>query len=54
MIVSLQHGFIFAAIPKTGTHAVRRAVREHMGPDDMEQVGLFVQRKLPMPALVSS
>jgi len=51
MIVSLQHGFIFAAIPKTGTHAVRRAVREHMGPDDMEQVGLFVQRKFPIPEL---
>src|SRR5215218_5159123 len=51
MIVSLQHGFIFAAIPKTGTHAVRRAVREHMGPDDMEQVGLFVQRKFPIPQL---
>jgi hypothetical protein len=51
MIVSLEHRFIFAAIPKTGTHAVRRALREHMGSQDMEQVGLFVQRKLPIPEL---
>jgi hypothetical protein len=51
MIISALHRFIFAAIPKTGTHSVRRALREHMGPDDMEQVGLFVQRKLPIPEL---
>lgn len=51
MIISLQHRFIFAAIPKTGTHAVRRALRVHMGPKDMEQVGLFVQRKFPIPEL---
>ena len=51
MIISSLHKFIFAAIPKTGTHAVRRALRKHMGPDDMEQVGLFVQRKLPIPDL---
>ena len=51
MIISGQHRFIFAAIPKTGTHAVRQALREHMGPQDMEQVGLFVNRKLPIPDL---
>lgn len=51
MIISTQHRFIFAAIPKTGTHAVRRALREHMGPEDMEQVGLFVKRELPIPEL---
>lgn len=51
MIISKTHKFIFAAIPKTGTHSVRRALREHMGPDDMEQVGLFVQRSLPIPDL---
>ncbi len=27
------------------------ALREHMGPQDIEQVGLFVQRKLPIPEL---
>jgi hypothetical protein len=51
MIVSALHKFIFAAIPKTGTHAVRRALREHMGPNDLEQVGLFVQKKFPIPEL---
>ena len=51
MIISALHKFIFVAIPKTGTHAVRRALREHMGPDDIEQVGLFVQKKFPFPEL---
>ncbi len=51
MIISPLHKFIFVAIPKTGTHSVRRALREHMGPDDLEQVGLFVQKKFPIPDL---
>ncbi len=51
MIVSGSLRFIFAAIPKTGTHAVRQALRQHMGPDDLEQVGLFVQRKFPIEDL---
>ena len=51
MIVSAAHKFIFAAIPKTGTHSVRQALREHMGPNDLEQVGLFVQKRFPIPAL---
>ena len=51
MIISEKHRFIFAAIPKTGTHAVRQALREHMGPQDHEQVGLFVNRRMPIPDL---
>lgn len=51
MIISGLHKYIFAAIPKTGTHAVRRALRAHMGPQDVEQVGLFVHRQLPIPDL---
>lgn len=51
MIVSALHKFIFVAIPKTGTHSVRQALREHMGPSDLEQVGLFVQKKFPIPEL---
>jgi len=51
MIISTSHRFVFAAIPKTGTHSVRRALRLHMGPADQEQVGLFVQRSLPIPDL---
>lgn len=51
MIVSHKHRFIFAAVPKTGTHSVRRALREHLGPDDIEQVGLFVQKRFPYEPL---
>jgi hypothetical protein len=51
MIISRLHKFVFVAIPKTGTHSVRQALRAHMGPDDLEQVGLFVQKKFPIPEL---
>jgi hypothetical protein len=51
VIISQRHKFIFTAIPKTGTHAVRRALREHMGPEDQEQVGLFVQKRFSVEAL---
>lgn len=53
MIISNSHRFIFAAVPKTGTHAVREALRERLGPDDLEQVGLFVDRRLPWPDLAA-
>lgn len=32
---------------------MRRALREHMGPDDIEQVGLFVQRQFPFAPLAA-
>lgn len=51
MIVSHAHRFIFAAIPKTGTHSVRRALRAHLDADDAEQVGLFVDKRFPWPEL---
>ena len=47
MIISHAHRFVFVPIPKTGTHAVRQALREHLGPDDIEQVGLFVNKRFP-------
>lgn len=47
MIVSHLHRFIFVAMPKTGTHSVRQALREHLGPQDIEQVGLFVNKRFP-------
>jgi len=53
MIVSHRHRFIFAAVPKTGTHAVRQALREHLGDDDLEQVGLFVDKRFPWPDLAA-
>ncbi len=51
MIISTLRKFIFTAIPKTGTHSIRRALREHMGPQDLEQVGLFIRRQLPFSEL---
>jgi len=53
MIVSRHHRFVFAAVPKTGTHAVRQALREQMGEDDLEQVGLFVNRRFPWADLAA-
>lgn len=53
MIVSHRRRFIFAAVPKTGTHSVRRALREHLGEDDVEQVGLFVNKRFPWADLAA-
>lgn len=51
MIVSELHKFIFVAVPKTGTHAVRKVLRQQMGPKDMEQVRLFGEKAFPIPEL---
>ena len=53
MIVSHRHRFIFTAVPKTGTHAVRQALREQLGDEDVEQVGLFVNKRLPWDDLAA-
>lgn len=53
MIVSHTHRFIFAAVPKTGTHSVRQALREHIGDGDVEQVGLFVNKRFPWQDLAA-
>lgn len=51
MIISHLHKFIFFAIPKTGTHAVRFALRRHLELADEEQVQLFVQKALSYPEI---
>jgi hypothetical protein len=51
MILSHRHRFIFFAVPKTGTHAVRFALREHLGETDEEQVQLFVRKTLSYPEI---
>lgn len=51
VIISTQHQFIFFAVPKTGTHSIRHALRPHLAEGDMEQVGLFVQKSFPFPEL---
>ena len=53
MIVSHRHRFIFAAVPKTGTHAVRQALREQLGDEDVEQVGLFANKLFPWEDLAA-
>lgn len=53
MIVSHRHRFVFAAVPKTGTHSVRQALREQLGDRDVEQVGLFVDKRFPWGELAS-
>ncbi len=53
MIISHAHRFIFFAVPKTGTHSVRRLLRAHLGADDLEQVGLFERKTFPMPELAA-
>ncbi|MHB8911823.1 MAG: sulfotransferase family 2 domain-containing protein [Lysobacter sp.] len=53
MIISHQHRFVFTAIPKTGTHSVRQALREHLSADDLEQVGLFVDKRFPFEELAA-
>ena len=53
MIISHRRRFIFAAVPKTGTHAVRQALREQLGAEDLEQVGLFVDKRFPWADLAA-
>ncbi len=51
MILSHSLRCVFVAIPKTGTHSIRQALRPHLQPGDAEQVSLFAQSKLPYPEL---
>ena len=51
MIVSYRHRFIFFAVPRTGSHAVRAALRPFLGPGDWQQEGLRMRVRSPLPAL---
>ena len=51
MIVSHQHRFIFFAVPRTGTHSVRAALKAMLGPDDWQQETLRERVRMPVPAL---
>ena len=48
MIVSHAKQFIFFAVPKTGTHALRELLSLHKGPEDWEQQILFGQQQSPI------
>ena len=51
MIVSHRHRFIFFAVPRTGTHAIRTALRGLLDPGDWQQQSLTERVRLPVPAL---
>ena len=53
MIISHAHRFIFFAVPKTGTQAVRQALSTHLGPEDWQQHALYGQARLPIAALAA-
>lgn len=53
MIISHRHRFIFFAVPKTATHTIREALRQHLGPDDWEQQVLFGAQSLPIPEIAA-
>lgn len=48
MIVSHAKQFVFFAVPKTGTHALRELLSLHKGPEDWEQQILFGQQQSPI------
>lgn len=51
MIISFARRFLFVAVPKTATHAIRRALQPHLGIHDWEQRGLFGSKAFPIDAL---
>jgi hypothetical protein len=53
-IISHRHRLVFIAIPKTGTHSIRFAIRDQLGPEDEEQVALFVQRRIDRPPFTAA
>ena len=51
MIVSHRHRFIFFAVPRTGSHAVRAALQPFLGSEDWQQEGLRMRVRSPLPAV---
>lgn len=53
MIISHKHRFIFFAVPRTATHAVRQALRPCLDADDWEQQALFSKQSIPVPGIAA-
>ena len=51
MIVSHRHRFIFFAVPRTATHAIRNALQPLLGDEDWQQEALRRKVRSPLPAL---
>ena len=51
MVVSHRHRFVFFAVPRTGTHAIRTALRPLLGNEDWQQAALGSHARLPVPTL---
>ena len=53
MIFSSSRQFVFFAVPKTGTHAVRELLRPHLGVGDWEQQLRYGQQLAPLPEIAA-
>jgi hypothetical protein len=53
MIISFRHRFVFIAIPKTGSQAVRACLRPFLAANDWEQCSLFERRFFPVEPLAA-
>lgn len=51
MIVSHRHRFVFLAVPRTASHAIRSALAPLLGPEDWQQEALRWRVRSPLPAL---
>lgn len=53
MIFSESHSFIFFAVPKTGTHAIREALRPHLAEADWEQQLRYGKQLSPLAEIAA-
>lgn len=53
MIFSSSRRFVFFAVPKTGTHAIREAMRPHLSESDWEQQLRFGKQLSPLPEIAA-
>lgn len=53
MIISHKHRFIFFAVPRTATHAVREALRTQLDENDWEQKILHGESSIPIPEIAA-
>ena len=53
MIISHRHRFIFIAVPRTATHAIRAALQPHLANDDWEQKLLHGEKRIPIPEIAA-